>query len=103
MRTPYQWSQWPKSDSPLARVDTFSLEAFAQNIQEELLSEKGPLYFLDTDGDCHWHIVRADKRKEWEAWVALDKEIPENCKCPDFANPIQGCCNSVEFYFINDK
>lgn len=54
------------------------------------------LYFLDQDGDCHWHLVEADKRKEWEQWKAIDSENPESWKTPTFARMINSA-REIEF------
>lgn len=52
-------------------------------------------YFLDQDEDCHWYLIPADKRAEWEAF----RDDPEYL--PEWAEPLGGGPNRVEFYLDN--
>lgn len=46
------------------------------------------LYFMDQDDDCHWYIIEADKRTEWNAWLNLDGDDESSWNVPDFARSI---------------
>ncbi len=55
-------------------------------------------FFIDQDGDSHWYLVDADKRKEWDEW----KELPSDTggtawETPFFAEAIDHP-NGVVFY-----
>lgn len=54
-------------------------------------------YFLDQDNSCHWYLVDASKREEWDKWVTLDEDDPAGWDSPDFAEMIDGHPNQVEF------
>jgi hypothetical protein len=43
---------------------------------------------MDQDDDCHWYIIEADKRKEWDAWLNLDSEDETSWNVPEFAQEI---------------
>jgi hypothetical protein len=45
-------------------------------------------FFMDQDNDCHWYIIEADKRKEWDAWLNLDSDDEASWNVPDFAQGI---------------
>lgn len=53
--------------------------------------------FLDQDNSSHWHLVPADKRKEWEEWRDSDSD-----DVPDFAEALGGGPNQVEFITVPD-
>jgi hypothetical protein len=54
-------------------------------------------YFLDRDNDAHWYLVEADKRAEWNAWLALSDEDENSWRVPSFAKPLGGNPSSVTF------
>jgi len=54
-------------------------------------------YFLDTDQNSHWYIIPTQHRAEWNDWVDLDQDIPENWNVPEWARAIGGHPNQVEF------
>ena len=48
------------------------------------------LYFLDQDNSCHWYLVEAAHRAEWDAWRDLPEE-DENCwNTPPYAKALGG-------------
>lgn len=53
--------------------------------------------FLDQDQDCHWYMVQADKRKEWDDWVNMNQDDPAAWDAPEFAKPLGGGPQEVEF------
>jgi hypothetical protein len=56
--------------------------------------------FLAKDGDCHWYLVRAERREDWCKWVESGDE-----DCPDYAQMIGGTPSSIEFEVpgLNDE
>lgn len=56
-------------------------------------------YFLDQDEDCHWYIVRDDRREEWEAWRNQDYYADDFAAYPpeNVAYSIGGAPNQVTF------
>jgi hypothetical protein len=54
-------------------------------------------YFLDQDSSCHWYLVRADKRTEWEAWNELNEEDERAWEPPEFAKRLSGGPMGVTF------
>ena len=54
-------------------------------------------FFLSQDGSCHWYLVPVDKRKEWEAWTAIDEDDERAWTPPDYAEAIGGSPSRVEF------
>lgn len=49
-------------------------------------------YFLDRDDDCHWYLVDAEKRNEWNTFLSGDKE-----ECPYFAKMLNYNIHYLEF------
>lgn len=43
---------------------------------------------MDQDNDCHWYIIEADKRQEWDAWLNLDPDDEASWNVPEFAQGI---------------
>ncbi len=60
------------------------------------MSDK-PRFFLAQDQSCHWHIVDASKRTEWEAWNTLDEDDENGWVTPLFAKMLGGNPSRVEF------
>ena len=54
-------------------------------------------YFLSQDNDCHWFIIPADKRDEWNAWCEIESDDEQAWEPPDFAYPINGHPSGVTF------
>lgn len=57
-----------------------------------------PKVFLSQDGDSHWYVVLADKRKEWEAWRDIPSDDQRSWTVPDFAKELAISPQLVEFY-----
>lgn len=54
-------------------------------------------FFLSQDDSCHWYIVRAEHRSEWDAWVdQLGGDDPD-FDTPDYAQRIGGSPSVVTF------
>lgn len=54
-------------------------------------------FFLDQDESCHWYLVDADYRTEWDAWTSLDSDNEESWNPPHYAEMLGGHPNQVEF------
>ncbi len=54
-------------------------------------------YFLSQDNDCHWYVIPADKRDEWNAWCEIDPDDDLAWDPPSFAKPINGSPTLVTF------
>jgi len=54
-------------------------------------------YFLDQDNSCHWYLVDASRREEWNAWRELDEDDERSWKAPDCAKSINGGASKVTF------
>lgn len=54
-------------------------------------------YFLDQDNDCHWYVVPAASRAEWEAWRAIPSDDERAWEPPAFAMPLGGSPTLVTF------
>lgn len=52
-------------------------------------------YFLDQDNDCHWYLVDADRRAEWEAFV--EEAAPDGWEVPGCATRLAGGPSNVTF------
>ena len=59
--------------------------------------------FLDQDNDCHWYLVDAYRRKEWETWKDLDSEDPKSWECPEYARAINTDPSRVVFEIDFEK
>jgi hypothetical protein len=47
-------------------------------------------YFLMSDNDGHWYVVKEQYRKQWEEWLDLDSEDERAWTPPGFAMSL-GC------------
>jgi ferric-dicitrate binding protein FerR (iron transport regulator) len=54
-------------------------------------------YFLSQDNSCHWYLVEAEHREEWEAWRDLDEDDQRAWESPKFAEMLCGSPSRVEF------
>jgi hypothetical protein len=54
-------------------------------------------WFLDTDNDGHWYIVRVKHSKEWDKWLKLDPSDEKSWNHPWFATPVGGAPQRVTF------
>lgn len=54
-------------------------------------------YFLDQDHSCHWYLVEASRRKDWDEWLEIDEEDPASWETPEFATRVNGTQSSIEF------
>lgn len=54
-------------------------------------------FFFDQDSSCHWYLVEASHRQEWEIWRDLDGNDPASWKTPPFAQRIDGDISQIEF------
>ncbi len=54
-------------------------------------------FCLVTDNDCHWFIIPADKRDEWNEWCDIDSDDERAWDAPDFARDLGGSPSSVTF------
>lgn len=55
-------------------------------------------YFLSRDGDCHWYLVEADRRDDWDSWCEIDTNDPASWEVPGFARAIDNP-SDIEFEF----
>jgi hypothetical protein len=58
-------------------------------------------YFLSQDGSCHWYVVPAEKRAEWDAWRNIPEEDERSWEAPAFARRVDGP-HAVVFTFPGD-
>lgn len=42
-------------------------------------------YFLSQDDSCHWYLIPADRREEWDTWRNLASDDERSWEVPDFA------------------
>jgi hypothetical protein len=54
-------------------------------------------FFLDQDSDCHWYLVPADKRQEWDAWTELDSDDEAAWSAPKWAIPLGTHPSTITF------
>jgi hypothetical protein len=45
-------------------------------------------FFLSQDRSCHWYIIDASKRAEWDVWNEIDEDDPAGWNVPKFAREI---------------
>ena len=57
-------------------------------------------YFLDRDDSCHWYLVEADKRKEWERFIDELSRDEHDGPAPDFAKRLDGSPSSLVFHLV---
>lgn len=50
-------------------------------------------YCLVQDESCHWFVIPADNKEDWEAFRNIPEDDPQAWDVPDFAISIDG----VEF------
>lgn len=55
---------------------------------------RGP-FILVMDNECHWYVIPAAKRIRWSLW--LDSEESQRGIEPDYADPVGGNPNMVQF------
>lgn len=54
-------------------------------------------WFLSRDGDGHWFVIPTHRRNDWNEWRNLDEDNEQFNIVPDFAVPINGMPERVEF------
>lgn len=54
-------------------------------------------FFLAQDDSCHWYLVPAARREEWEAWCDIPTFDERSWEAPDFARALGGSPSSVTF------
>ena len=54
-------------------------------------------FFLDQDQSCHWYIIPVENREEWNKWTNLSEDDEASWDAPEYAQPISGHPNNVEF------
>jgi hypothetical protein len=47
-------------------------------------------YILGQDNSCHWYLLPADKKEEWEEWLDISEEDERSWTLPEFAKFIDG-------------
>lgn len=47
-------------------------------------------FFFGQDNSCHWYLVPAEKRAEWDAWTALDEDDENGWVEPEWVVKIDG-------------
>ncbi len=57
---------------------------------------QGERVFLSTDNFGNWYLVKAERRRDWEAWNGLQEGEDDRFLIPNFAMPIDGP-DGVEF------
>ena len=55
-------------------------------------------WFLSQDNSCHWYLVLASKRKEWNDWKELPEDDPKGWDVPCFAKYLNSHPSQIEFY-----
>jgi hypothetical protein len=69
-------------------------EESAEALRKYLAEER---FFLAQDGDCHWYVVPAARREEWEAWREIPSEDERAWEVPSFARELGGSPSMVTF------
>lgn len=54
-------------------------------------------YFLDQDSSCHWYLVPAAKRAEWDKWSSLPDDDEASWDEPKYAKRLGGGPQFVTF------
>lgn len=54
-------------------------------------------YFVDQDSDCHWYLVKASKREQWNRWTDLDSDDPKSWNAPEYAKALGGSPAMITF------
>lgn len=57
-------------------------------------------YFLGQDSSCHWYLVDASRRADWEEWENLSEDDEKSWTPPSFATAIDSP-HEVEFYLAD--
>lgn len=58
-------------------------------------------YFLSQDQDCHWYLIPAEFRADWERWTELPPEDDEAWSVPVYAEMLGGGPDDLEFFLEN--
>lgn len=53
--------------------------------------------FFAQDNSCHWYMVEAAFRKQWEEWNNLPEEDESGWEAPRFAHSLSGSPSQIEF------
>lgn len=53
-------------------------------------------YFLDQDESCHWYVIPAQYRKEWEDFLDIPEDDERSWDVPGWAVAIDHA-SSIEF------
>jgi len=54
-------------------------------------------YFLDQDHSCHWYVIDADCRHDWNEWLDLDEDDERAWQAPNFAKELGTGPSLIEF------
>lgn len=58
-------------------------------------------YFLSSDDDGHWYLVKVEARQAWETWRdGGDVDDPTSWSVPDYATFLGGSPSQVEFIIL---
>lgn len=84
-----------KQSRQLSEKDFISVKDMAKIVESQECAPQR--YFLDQDNDCHWFLVEADKRAEWEAWLEIDSGDEKSWTPPNCAEELPGGPSDVIF------
>lgn len=93
---------------PLETGETLALEMGEEgrnNLRHVILDEmiddqkkEGPQrFFLDQDNDCHWYLIPACNRKDWDDFLDIPEDDERSWEVPGFANPLGRGVNAITF------
>jgi hypothetical protein len=54
-------------------------------------------FFLSQDNSCHWYLVPAQCRDEWNAWADLPEDDEAGWEPPAFARRLNGSPRMITF------
>lgn len=54
-------------------------------------------FFLAQDGSCHWYLVPATRRAEWDAWRDLPEDDEDSWEAPKWAERLERHPSTVTF------
>lgn len=54
-------------------------------------------FFLSQDQSCHWYLVPAEHREEWNAWCDIPESDERSWEVPDFAKALGGSPELITF------
>jgi hypothetical protein len=57
-------------------------------------------WFFEQDNDCHWYMIPAERRAEWDAWCDIPSDDERAWEAPEFAKRIGG---PSSFTFIDPR